>query len=336
MEWIAQLARVLELRFYNSGSTADADESIRLYRIVHNAEPKNTMTVINLANIIRSRAERVGYSIDEITEAIQLLRTALDIQDQGTQTPRSSRNLLLNALGDALHVKFERTGSLEDLDEAIRCNSEAAADEADSNRAMYYLDLGNALLSKYEQLGSWEDLNDAIDSLELSLGIADSLNIKSNTNTINCLGKAFKTKYNRTQSLEDLDIAIQYYTSLIPGATTDRAKSSYLNNYANALALRSDAVGLIEDLHNAIQLYETAFNSTPVDHPDRPMYEIGLANSLHMRYQRIGSINDLNNAIVHYRNVVDLTLDGHPSFGTRASQFCVGIIASLCREEECK
>lgn len=251
----------------------------------HIVESKNVITVINLVSIIRCWAERLGYSIDEIEETVQLLRMALDIHHRSIETTQSTnRRRLLNALDVTLLVKFERTGSLKDLDEAIICDTEATADETDPTRTTYCRDLGNALLSKYERLGIWEDLIQAIDSLELSLRIAKNPNIKSNASTINCLGKALKTKYHRTQSLDDLDIAIQYYRSIMPDTATDGAKPLHLNNYANTLTLRSDAVGSMKDLHNTIQLYETTFNLTPVDHPDRPMYQTDLANSFHIRY----------------------------------------------------
>ena len=70
----------------------------------------------------------------------------------------------------------------------------------------------------------------------------------------------------------------------------------------------------MDDLHAAIKLYERAYQLTPADHLDRPMYLAGLRNSLHLRYQRTNSLADLNATIVHLRRTLDATLNGAPRF----------------------
>jgi tetratricopeptide (TPR) repeat protein len=297
-EWSGELARAYELRFYQSGSISDADEAVSLYRTALAVR----VNVLNLANVICVRAQRTTYSIDEIDEAIRILRTAVE--------GHRNDNELLNALGGTLFVKFERTGDLKCLEEAMYCYTEAATDENDSDRSTYFSNLGTALLSKFDhQVGTMEDLLQAIEAFEVACGIATSLDVSPNSNIINGLGKAYKTMYHRTDSLSDLDTAIQYFES----SASD--EPLHKNDYANALTLRSDATGSMEDLHKATELYESAFQTAHGS--DRAMYQTGLANSLQKRHQWTGSLNDLNSAVSHYRNAVDSTLSGHPSYGPR-------------------
>ena len=55
--------------------------------------------------------------------------------------------MYLNNLGNALQSRFERTGSMDDLDRAITTNEQAVASTPDDhpNRAMYLNNLGIAL-----------------------------------------------------------------------------------------------------------------------------------------------------------------------------------------------
>ena len=74
----------------------------------------------------------------------------------------------LNNLGNALQSRFERTGSMDDLNRAITTNEQAVAStpEDHPNRACNLNDLGNALQSRFERTGSMDDLNRAITTNE--------------------------------------------------------------------------------------------------------------------------------------------------------------------------
>ena len=85
-----------------------------------------------------------------------------------TPDDHPDRAMYLNNLGIALQSRFERTGSMDDLDRAITTNEQAVASTPDDhpNRAMYLNNLGNALQRRFERTGSMDDLDRAITTNE--------------------------------------------------------------------------------------------------------------------------------------------------------------------------
>lgn len=327
------LGREYQLIFYSFDMIADADESIRYYRMAYDIQPdpKDVILICNLAKIICARASRMGYSADDINETINLLRTRLN--HNINQINPKDRNMLLNRLGSTVQIKYRGTDSLELLNEIIDYYTRASADEEDSSRTIYLNNLGQAMLFKYERSGNYEDLLRAIDTSSLALMIAEKLGLTSKEHIINNLGNAFMAKFERTYSFDDLETARDYYKFIIPSPRGRREDPLHLNNYANVLQKIFLYVGSLECLHHATNLYEKAFKSTPINRPSRPMYLIGLANSLHLRYQATGSLEDLNRAIIHYNTAVDTTRHDHPVLRSRLYNFG---FAKLSRYTEIK
>ena len=109
----------------------------------------------------------------------------------------------------ALQRRFERTGSMDDLDRAIRTNEQAVASTPDDhpNRGMYLNNLGNALQSRFERTGSMDDLDRAITTNEQA--VASTPDDHPNRGMyLNNLGSALQRRFERTGSMDDLDRAI--------------------------------------------------------------------------------------------------------------------------------
>jgi len=75
--------------------------------------------------------------------------------------PDSTRAAIYSLVALELQSRFERTGSMDDLDRAITTNEEAVASTPDDNpyRAAGLNNLGNVLQSRFERTGSMDDLN---------------------------------------------------------------------------------------------------------------------------------------------------------------------------------
>ncbi|WP_243407941.1 tetratricopeptide repeat protein, partial [Frankia canadensis] len=86
--------------------------------------------------------------------------------------PRPRRTL--SNLGIALRTRYERTGQVTDLDDAIN-TGQAAVDTTPTDhpdRAGYLSNLGIALRTRYERTGQVTDLDDAIEVYRKGVGVA--------------------------------------------------------------------------------------------------------------------------------------------------------------------
>jgi len=106
-------------------------------------------------------------------------------------------------LGLALQLRFEITGSMEDLDCAIKINEQAViSTPADHpNCAMYLDSLGNALQRRFERTGSMEDINRAIDTKKRAMESTPA-DHSNRAVYLNNLGFAFvRNRYKEPQRL---------------------------------------------------------------------------------------------------------------------------------------
>src|SRR5437016_2573688 len=80
--------------------------------------------------------------------------------------PNPDRAARLNCLGAALGSRFERTGSMHDLNAALEANEKDVKliPHDHPNRAMCLTNLGIVLGSRVERTGSMDDLNAAVDT----------------------------------------------------------------------------------------------------------------------------------------------------------------------------
>ena len=82
--------------------------------------------------------------------------------------PDSTRAVLYGLVAFELQNRFERTGSMDDLNRAITMNEQAVTStpEDHPNRGRTLNNFGSALQSRFERTGSMDDLNRAITTKE--------------------------------------------------------------------------------------------------------------------------------------------------------------------------
>src|SRR5579871_6687221 len=82
--------------------------------------------------------------------------------------PDSLRAALYGFLAFELISRFDRTGSMDDLNRAITMNEQAVAwtPEDHPNRGAMLTNLGNVLQRRFDRTGSMDDLNRAITTNE--------------------------------------------------------------------------------------------------------------------------------------------------------------------------
>ena len=228
----------------------------------------------------------------------------------------------LSNLGFALRVRFEQTGALGDLDDAVAAgrNAVAATPSDNPDRADYLHNLGGSLLTRFMRLDALTDLEEAIRTFGRAVA-ATSPDDPSRAIRLDNLGGSLLTRFMRSGELTDLEEAIRTFRSAVAATPNDHpSRAVRLNNLGNALLTkfeRAEAIASLDDLQDAIQVLRDTVAATPHDHPNRAKYLSNLGISLLIRFERSATTADLDEATTVIRYAVAATPLDHPSRADR-------------------
>ncbi|KJZ72809.1 hypothetical protein HIM_07753 [Hirsutella minnesotensis 3608] len=168
-------------RFERTGSMDDLSRAVEVAEMAVAATPQDhpdrATMLSNFGCILHSRFERTG-SMDELSRAVEAAEMAVAATPQdhpdragrlnnlGTPQDHPDRARRLSNLGYSLRSRFERTGSMDDLDRAVEVADIAVAvtPQDHPDRARRLNNLGNRLGSRFKRTGSMDDLDRALSS----------------------------------------------------------------------------------------------------------------------------------------------------------------------------
>ncbi|WP_028815263.1 CHAT domain-containing tetratricopeptide repeat protein [Streptomyces flavidovirens] len=231
---------------------------------------------------------------EALTAAIELCRRVVAAADE--RDPRYPRILL--TLVSALHARFERDRSSDDLDEIINEAMKAAllSGPDDPSYAEALSLVGVGLLARYRRTGHLEDLAQA-ENVTRQAVAASAEGGLDRAGRMSNLSNVLKQKYYHSGNLAHLLEAVSVArdaVATVPAALPPFAGLS--SNLAAALVAAFERVGRLADLDDAVTATRNAVQATPTGHPDRPMYLSNLAAALRTRYVRLGATEDLAEA----------------------------------------
>ncbi|KAF5227665.1 hypothetical protein FAUST_11634 [Fusarium austroamericanum] len=236
-------------------------------------------------------------------------------------TPDDHPNLAgrLNNLGNQLKSRYERTGEIKDLEEAIKMARKAIESTPNDHPDLATLlnNLGNRLSRRYERTGEMKDLEEAIKMARKAIESTpdDHPNLAGRLNN---LGTKLENRYARMGEMKDLEEAIETVRKAIESTPNDHPNlAGRLNNLGTKLENRYARTGEMKDLEEAIKMARKAIESTPDDHPDLAALLNNLGNRLNSRYERTGEIKDLEEAIKMARKAIESTPNDHPNLAGR-------------------
>ncbi|KAI8649679.1 TPR domain-containing protein [Fusarium keratoplasticum] len=258
---------------------------------------------------------------------------------KATPQDHPNRSTYLNNLGNLLGRRFERTGSMDDLNRAIdvadmavkatpqdhpnRANdlnraidignmAVKATPQDHPNRSTYLNNLGNLLGRRFKRTGSIDDLNRAIDVADMAVK-ATPQDHPNRASWLNNLGNWLGSRFERTGSMDDLNRAIDVADMAVKATPQDHPnRAGILSNLGAYLGSRFQRTGSMDDLNRAIDVADMAVKATPQDHPNRAAMLNNLGNWLGSRFERTGSMDDLNRAIDAADMAVKATPQDHP------------------------
>ncbi|KAH8747717.1 CHAT domain-containing protein [Diaporthe sp. PMI_573] len=218
-----------------------------------------------------------------------------------------------------LRRRFERTGSMDDLNRAVEVADMAvdATPQDYPDRASRLNNLGTQLGRRFEWTGSMDDLDRAVDVVEMAVDTTpqdhpDRAGILSN------LGALLGRRFERTGSMDDLNRAVEVADMAVDATPQDYPdRASRLNNLGTQLGRRFERTGSMDDLNRAVEVADMAVDATPQDYPDRASRLNNLGTQLGRRFEWTGSMDDLNHAVEVIEMAVDTTPQDHPDRASR-------------------
>ena len=192
--------------------------------------------------------------------------------------------------GHALQTRFERTGQLADLDQAITGSPRRSAPPRPTTPTGLSMlsNLGDALRTRFERTGQLADLDEAI-TCSPRRSTPPRRAIPTGPCTCPTSGYALQTRFERTGQLADLDQAIILLSEAVdatPAGHPDRPM--YLSNLGDALRTRFERTGQQADLEQAIIRLSEAVEHDPGRPPQPARILSNLGNALRTGFGRTG------------------------------------------------
>jgi hypothetical protein len=305
---LANLGSSLGRRFERTKTSADLDHAIEFTKTAVKAMPHNDRTrpglLANLGTYIEIRYGQTGL-MDDLDYSINILRTVVD---DATRRRLPDRAGPLNNLSIALGRRFDRTDSIDDLDNAIKFASMAvdATLPGSPNRAGNLSNYGVWLSRRFERFGWIEDLNNAIDVSNKAVEATKHGHFRAGMLTN--LGTRLGSRFERTGSMDDLNRSVQLTNMAVEATPQDHIERPIrLSNLGNRLGSRFEQTGSIDDLNRAIEVTSMAVEATPQGDPDRSTRLSNLGIWFRRRFERTRSEDDINSAIKAGSMAVDIS-----------------------------
>lgn len=230
-------------------------------------------------------------------------------------TAGPNRASLLCNLSCMLGARFEVSGSLQDLEEAIRRAEEGLPQTLPNHpdRARILTNLGSMLEKRGQRLGDPNDLDQAIVRTEEAL-TATPLDDPDRARTLSNLGLQLRSRYERLGAMDDLERAIaRAQEALAATHPQNPDRALILENLCNMFESRYNRLGDLDDLELAIVGAEEALTVIPPGHPARALMLSDLGIKIYNRYKQSGDLEDLQQAISRNEGALAAIPPDHPA-----------------------
>ncbi|WP_371657415.1 CHAT domain-containing protein [Streptomyces sp. NBC_00280] len=301
---VMRLAEALVERFELAGRPVDLDDAIAVGRRAQQGFPADHPHWAEATGRLRqwlSERHRLRAKPEDLDETITLTRLLITARPAGTELAD-----LIDELGGLLTTRYDRAGSITDLDDVLKASSQAVNKTAihDPAWAGRMGNLAMALRLRFLRTGEEADLDLAVHTAEVSVehmdpGHSGYATVRSN------LGVLLRSRFERSGDRGDLDRAIGLYRQAVEHDSADPlTRSVLLSNLASSLHDRFTHAGNDTDLDEAIPLVRSAIDLTPPHDPAKGRHLANLSNVLLCRHDRDGTEADLDEALEVLRAVV--------------------------------
>lgn len=291
------LASGLHLRYLVTGRKRDLDAAVAALR---GRDDDHATNPDRLATFLQERHERYGDPADGMAARHWAEIAAGEASRDRPKSPTA------HGLAQVLHGRFEITGRLADLDEAVQRHRDALA-RMHPNAPTYAVvlnNLGVALQDRYIYDGDDADLIEAIAVHEKALAAAPA-SAPDRAGLLHSLAAAVQARAERHGETADVERTVeldeQALAALAPGSPE---RPEFLANLAASRSLRARHTGRREHADQAIDAFRAALARLPAHRPQRAHVLHGYARALAERYDRFGMPADRRRAAATHRRAV--------------------------------
>ncbi|KAF7970309.1 hypothetical protein HWV62_24374 [Athelia sp. TMB] len=236
----------------------------------------------------------------------------------------------------AQQAKFDRFGDIEDLQDAL-ANSKLAvhiAKDGRKTRSNSLYVLGMCQRIRYEHLGGVEDIRDALSNLKGAVDIENFASLPERPWMHSELGRCLDVLYELLGEKNDLQNAIANHRIAIAREIENHdRKSSLLCNLAKSLRRRFEIQLGLEDLSEAMDLYNAAIHAAGND-IDLAVALDGIAVAQMIRFQQFGDVNDLKEAARNSSRAVGICDTRSPQISTFLFNLSAIRFVRFCRLDD--
>jgi CHAT domain-containing protein len=255
--------------------------------------------------------------VGDLNRAITLLEQAV-VASEDSAVPSEC----LNNLGLALHARYERSGSMADVERSIELHRQAIEKLPPDAPQLggCWQNLSMSLQARADRTRRPADLNEAIRASEQAVARTPDGD-PTRADVLNSLGVRYSSRHERTKNADDVKRAIATLEQARAAASKGHpAWTGILNNlgqaYSYAYLQGKDAA----DLHSAVAAFREAVAETPTDSPHFPRHLNNLGNGLKERYALAGDENDLRDARNAYQQAARQGLISSAEEGLRSAR----------------
>ncbi|RKL00242.1 hypothetical protein BFJ71_g5730 [Fusarium oxysporum] len=261
------------------------------------------LLVDNLVTCLLKRSER--------TESLEDLYDALRVASTASPGTREERAVLLGNTALVHGLIHVQTGSMDDLDKAIKDMLSEDASAADTDleyRSGRLCNLGMLFSIRATRTGSTDEFNRAVECVELAINTTP---LKEQNALMN-LGAILSMRFQHTREPDDINRAGAILLSLFETLPAGhRHQMTVMRNLAMALSMRYQQNGLKDEIDAAIGGYRALAESESYYGAlnAQTLYQLGLG--LIARHGATNSEEDLNESIKVFESALDLTPNNH-------------------------
>ncbi|QRW08597.1 hypothetical protein RhiLY_07596 [Ceratobasidium sp. AG-Ba] len=306
------LSRSYMRRFKHLGRREDIEYAIGGLRDTTLTAPNGHTAKPDALNMLgMTYAARFNYFGDlaDIDEAIILQTEAVKLSTIGSRVDHMN---LLNNVASSHHLRFERTGVIDDIEQSISYLSQGASISTNNraDRAFTLSSLGSAYMRRFERLGDLPDIEKAIEYGSTAVSMtSDSHSLKPLR--LSNLGFSYMTRFRFQGEIGDIDQAVSLHTLAVQLTPQDHiSKPARLSNLAAAYACRFRRLDELVDIDKAVDydLQAIALNQGEYRMPEL-LSNLGVAYI--SRFKRLAGKRDIEGAVAHLTKAVDLAADDH-------------------------
>jgi tetratricopeptide (TPR) repeat protein len=315
------LAIVLLRRADRTGHADDVVRAVDLLETLYALTPPHTRDRLDTVTALGwalTQQHRLDHRMPPLDRAVELLERAVSREvtedPDGPWPSGADDSEALTNLASALRARYFRTGSRDDLRQAVGYFDEAVRY---SDRSAPSLgNLGVALSELFVHTGSAEDLSRAEECLREALDAPDPESPGTPARLAH-LGAVLTDRYVH-HGTDTLDEAVSLFEEAEAATPEDSAeRTARSSDLGTVLLTRYERDGDLADLDLAVLSHERAAAGPYYERDDEPLYLDQWGTSLQRRARRTGDAAEARRAVTRHERAVALTESGSPDHALR-------------------